>query len=64
MTLEDVRAVFIAAEANATTPEERSRTQLLKEYFTSPVFRAQFENYVFALNNPNAAIPLFPRRKP
>lgn len=51
MTASEARAIFNAAIATSTDADQIARMELCREYFTNPEFRANLEEFTFALNN-------------
>ena len=50
MTNAEARAIFDQAVARSTTPDQRAKAELVREYFTNPTFRAAMADHVAALN--------------
>lgn len=46
MTPTEARAIFDAALEATTDPDERAATELCREYFCNPKFRAALADYV------------------
>lgn len=45
----DIRAMFDAAIAATTEPDQRAKRELLREYLTNPTFRRAFEDESYRL---------------